>query len=159
MERGIKFTIGYKKADCNRFRPKESDEEVLRSVSKAVVDLRVKGPRLSHSPSMVAVYRDFRQNVGKVGGSLQAVALILPAHAVRITSYFVAQAHGCNVLHSGSWRTATAQPPACSERAPSPSIWASDFQLAPGHRHPTRKRSGLGAHSGIHGRTDVYSNK
>ncbi|KAJ7924008.1 hypothetical protein B0H13DRAFT_1602066 [Mycena leptocephala] len=77
MERGIQFTIGYKKADRDRFRPKAGDEDMSRQVTKAMVDLRAKGPRLELSPSMASVCRDYRGNLGKIGDSPQARALIL----------------------------------------------------------------------------------
>jgi hypothetical protein len=77
MERGIQFKIGYKKADQDRWRPREDDEDVARTVTKAVVDLRAKGPRLEFSPHIGTIYRDFRGNLGKIGDSPQARSLIL----------------------------------------------------------------------------------
>ncbi|KAJ7915262.1 hypothetical protein B0H13DRAFT_1610700 [Mycena leptocephala] len=76
MERGIQFSIGFKAPDCARFRPKEDDEDMSRFVTKAVVDLRAKGPRLEDSPSLPIIYRQYRGNMGKMARSPQARALV-----------------------------------------------------------------------------------
>jgi hypothetical protein len=77
MERGIQFSIGFKAADCARFRPKnDDDEEMSRLVTKAIVDLRAKGPRLEDSPSLPVIYRQYRGNMGKIGRLPQARALV-----------------------------------------------------------------------------------
>ncbi|KAJ7602223.1 hypothetical protein DFH06DRAFT_1024106 [Mycena polygramma] len=52
------------------------DEEVPRIVTKAVVDLRSKGPRLESATTVTAVYRQYRANLAKVGDSPQARSLI-----------------------------------------------------------------------------------
>jgi hypothetical protein len=77
MERGIEFAIGYKKADQDRWRPAPDDEDAPRAVTKAVVDLRSKGPRLERAPAMSTIYRDFCANLGKLGDSPQIRCLIL----------------------------------------------------------------------------------
>ncbi|KAJ7884948.1 hypothetical protein B0H13DRAFT_1889723 [Mycena leptocephala] len=77
MERGIQFAIGFKASDCARFRPKDDDEDMSRLVTKAIVDLRAKGPRLEDSPSLPIIYRQYRGNMGKIGRSPQARALIV----------------------------------------------------------------------------------
>ncbi|KAJ7840421.1 hypothetical protein B0H13DRAFT_1532013, partial [Mycena leptocephala] len=77
MERGIQFTIGYKKADLDRWRPTRDVEEVSRTVTKAMVDLRAKGPRLESSPLISTIYREFRSNLGKIGDSPNMRCLIL----------------------------------------------------------------------------------
>ncbi|KAJ7608294.1 hypothetical protein DFH06DRAFT_1017887, partial [Mycena polygramma] len=77
MERGIQFSIGYKRSDCDLFRPTDMDEEPARAVTKAVVDPRSKGPRLENAPSIAAVYREYRANLGKIGDSPQARSLVL----------------------------------------------------------------------------------
>ncbi|KAJ7844989.1 hypothetical protein B0H13DRAFT_1647694 [Mycena leptocephala] len=77
MERGIQFSIGFKNADRARFRPRDdNDEEMSRLVTKAIVDLRSKGPRLEDSPSLPVIYRQYRGNMGTIGRSPQARALI-----------------------------------------------------------------------------------
>ncbi|KAJ7906577.1 hypothetical protein B0H13DRAFT_2333313 [Mycena leptocephala] len=76
MERGIRFIVGVKLADVDRFRPKKNEEDISRTVTKAMVDLRAKGPRLEFSPSLLTIYHEFRSNLGKLGDSPQARALI-----------------------------------------------------------------------------------
>jgi hypothetical protein len=77
MERGIQFTIGYKKADHDRWRPSRDEEDISRTVTKAMVDLRAKGPRLEFSPLISTIYREFRGNLGKIGDSPNMRCLIL----------------------------------------------------------------------------------
>ncbi|KAJ7879880.1 hypothetical protein B0H13DRAFT_1630550 [Mycena leptocephala] len=77
MERGIEFAISFKAPDCARFRPKDEDEDVSHFVTKAIVDLRAKGPRLEDSPSLPIIYRQYRGNMGKLARSPQARALIV----------------------------------------------------------------------------------
>ncbi|KAJ7605605.1 hypothetical protein DFH06DRAFT_1020105 [Mycena polygramma] len=82
LERGIPFTIGYKRLDCDAFRPTPFDEDPSRTVTKALVDLRARGPRLEHSPSLKTVYREYRSNLGKIVDTPQARALVLKGGAV-----------------------------------------------------------------------------
>ncbi|KAJ6499663.1 hypothetical protein C8R47DRAFT_1068576 [Mycena vitilis] len=77
MERGIQFAIAYKRTDCDLFRPTERDEEMSRMVTKAVVDVRAKGPRLESATAVSTVYRQYRANLGKIGDTPQARALIM----------------------------------------------------------------------------------
>ncbi|KAJ7186968.1 hypothetical protein C8R46DRAFT_1206950 [Mycena filopes] len=77
MERGIAFTIAFKKADADRFKPRPEDEETTRAVTKAMVDLRASGPILESSSSMPAVYRQYRSNFGLLGTTPQARALVM----------------------------------------------------------------------------------
>ncbi|KAJ7672050.1 hypothetical protein B0H14DRAFT_2657203 [Mycena olivaceomarginata] len=77
MEHGIPFDIAYKHTNCDRFRPKPSDEEVTNIVSKAMVDRRSKGPRLQYSPSIKEIYREYRNNLGGLGDTPQLKCLIL----------------------------------------------------------------------------------
>ncbi|KAJ7665838.1 hypothetical protein DFH06DRAFT_1322998 [Mycena polygramma] len=76
MEHGIQFTIGYKRTDCDTFRPSSFDEEPSRTVTKAMVDLQAQGPRLEASPSTKVVYREYRSNLGKIVDTPQARALV-----------------------------------------------------------------------------------
>ncbi|KAJ7432604.1 hypothetical protein B0H11DRAFT_2260320 [Mycena galericulata] len=64
LERGIGFAIGIKNVDKDLFRPRFAEGT---QASKAMVDLRNKGPRLNPSPSMATVYRQYCGNVGKLG--------------------------------------------------------------------------------------------
>ncbi|KAJ7900484.1 hypothetical protein B0H13DRAFT_1883463 [Mycena leptocephala] len=77
MEHGIQFSIGFKAPDCACFRPKNDDYEDLSwFVTKAIVDLRVKGPRPEESPSLPIIYPQYCGNMGKMARSPQARALI-----------------------------------------------------------------------------------
>ncbi|KAJ6469237.1 hypothetical protein DFH09DRAFT_955248 [Mycena vulgaris] len=74
MERSIPFAIGFKSTDTDRFRP-----PVLttgRQVTKAVVDRRSKGPRLSPSSSISVIIEEFRNNLGKIGTSPLAPSIM-----------------------------------------------------------------------------------
>ncbi|KAF8146728.1 hypothetical protein K438DRAFT_1627228 [Mycena galopus ATCC 62051] len=75
MERGIRFAIGFKGSDSDRFRPKH-ENATARSVTKATVDRHIRGPRLNPSPSMVNVMSQFRLNIGEVGSRPNARSLI-----------------------------------------------------------------------------------
>ncbi|KAJ7699670.1 hypothetical protein B0H17DRAFT_1196276 [Mycena rosella] len=74
IERGIPFAIGFKLADLDRFCPKEKDEG--RMVTKAMTDIKAKGPRLHASPSIRTVYDQYCRNMGKIARSPQARSII-----------------------------------------------------------------------------------
>ncbi|KAJ7252434.1 hypothetical protein B0H12DRAFT_1018054 [Mycena haematopus] len=76
LERGIQFAIAYKPADWDRFKPKVYEEEYSRFITKAQVDLRAKGPRLSPSTSIRTLYMEYRKNLSLVADAPQARALI-----------------------------------------------------------------------------------
>ncbi|KAK7040507.1 hypothetical protein R3P38DRAFT_2512889 [Favolaschia claudopus] len=77
LERGIPILIGYKRSDCDHFRPKKSDLDFSPSVNKALVDLRGRGPRIAMSPSIPTMYMEYRRILGKLADLPQARALIL----------------------------------------------------------------------------------
>ncbi|KAJ7123918.1 hypothetical protein C8R46DRAFT_1050314 [Mycena filopes] len=77
MEHGIQFTIGYKKAAADLFKPKPAEYDASRSITKAMVDLRAPGPRLESASSIAPIYRQYRTNVGAIGNRPQARALIM----------------------------------------------------------------------------------
>ncbi|KAF8174357.1 hypothetical protein K438DRAFT_1682860, partial [Mycena galopus ATCC 62051] len=81
LERGIPFIIAFKRADCDRFRPTESDEDNSRTVTRAMVDLRARGPRLAPSPSVKTMYREYWTNLGRLGDSPQMRALLFKGGA------------------------------------------------------------------------------
>ncbi|KAK7015063.1 hypothetical protein R3P38DRAFT_3205102 [Favolaschia claudopus] len=77
LERWISFIIAYKRADCDLFRPKKSDLDYSPGVSKALVDLRAKGPKIALSPSVNTLYLEYKHILGKLADLPQARALIL----------------------------------------------------------------------------------
>ncbi|KAJ7892916.1 hypothetical protein B0H14DRAFT_2335014 [Mycena olivaceomarginata] len=75
MEHGISFTIAFTNTDADRFHLQEDDPASC-SVTKALVDLNIWGPRLNPSPSMVDVVQQYRSNIGVVGLRSQSGCII-----------------------------------------------------------------------------------
>ncbi|KAJ7822558.1 hypothetical protein B0H14DRAFT_3470690 [Mycena olivaceomarginata] len=59
LEWGIPFKIAFKRADCDRFPPSNSDEAAWQAITKATVDLHAKGPVLLFAP-IKELYREYR---------------------------------------------------------------------------------------------------
>ncbi|KAK7007321.1 hypothetical protein R3P38DRAFT_3212303 [Favolaschia claudopus] len=77
LERGIPFIIGYKRADCDIFRPKSSDDDYSRGVAKAISDGHAKGAKISSSPSIKTMYAEYKRSLGRLGDMPQARSLVL----------------------------------------------------------------------------------
>ncbi|KAK7053879.1 hypothetical protein R3P38DRAFT_3171218 [Favolaschia claudopus] len=77
LERGIPFVIGYKRADCDIFRPKRSDEDFNPGVAKALADSRARGSRITSSPSVKTMYGEYQRILGRIAEMPQARSLIL----------------------------------------------------------------------------------
>ncbi|KAK7030581.1 hypothetical protein R3P38DRAFT_3188280 [Favolaschia claudopus] len=77
LERGIPFIIGYKRADCDFFRPKQTDEDFNPGVAKALADSRARGSRITASPSVRTMYTEYQRILGRLADAPQARSLIL----------------------------------------------------------------------------------